>query len=158
MRRDHVNDHGHDLRTGTDQDRLVPRPVPAAYPIRRVSLAVADIEQWCVKSLGAQPAEMLFERQGLSTVIGLELSDHQQIVVKIRPAMERIKGCVEVQHYLWQQGFPCPEPLAGPEFIQDTVITAESLVQGGDAACSWARFAGTLRDRPRAACRFSAAG
>jgi hypothetical protein len=93
----------------------------------------AALHGWCVRWLGAAPADVLFRRGHLSVVFGLRLADGRQVVVKIRPAAERIAGCVAAQRYLFEAGFPCPRPLAGPAPLGDGSATAEELVPGGGA-------------------------
>jgi Phosphotransferase enzyme family len=86
---------------------------------------------WCVQWLGAQPTRVLFEVAHLSLVTGLRLADGRQVVVKARPPADRIYTCVDVQRHLWASGFPCPEPLAGPQPLGTLTATAEALVPGG---------------------------
>lgn len=74
---------------------------------------------------------MLFEVSHLSTVTGLRLSNGREVVVKARPPVERIRGCVQVQRHLWDAGFPCPEPLAGPHQLGGLSATSEVYVPGG---------------------------
>ncbi|KOV88453.1 hypothetical protein ADL02_16775 [Streptomyces sp. NRRL WC-3723] len=87
--------------------------------------------------MGSPPAQTLFERAHLSTVMGLRLADGREVVVKARPLTPRLAGCLEVQRRMHQAGFPCPEPLAGPEPVggqgplRGLVVTAEALVPGG---------------------------
>lgn len=93
-----------------------------------IDLALAD---WCVQWLGARPLHRLFEVGHLSGVFGVELADGRQVVVKIRPPATRIAGCIAVQRHLFESGFPCPEPLAGPASIGSATATAEMYVPGG---------------------------
>ena len=51
--------------------------------------------------------------------------------MKVRPYSPRLAGCVAVQRRLFEAGYPCPEPLAGPEPLGEGVATAEMLVPGG---------------------------
>jgi hypothetical protein len=90
-----------------------------------------DLAAWCVQWLGAAPVRVLFEREHLSRVAGLELADGRRVVVKMRPPAERLQACVAVQRHLWAAGFPCPEPLAGPEPLGALSATAEVFVPGG---------------------------
>ncbi|MEU1199735.1 phosphotransferase [Streptomyces sp. NPDC005813] len=92
---------------------------------------------WCGKWLGSPSVETLFERAHLSTVVGLRLADGREVVVKARPFEQRLAGCLEVQRRMHQAGFPCPEPLVGPEPLdgrgplRGLVVTAEALVPDG---------------------------
>jgi hypothetical protein len=82
--------------------------------------------------LRASPDKILFSTGHLSTVVGLSLSDGQQVVIKARNSANRILGCIQVQEYLSKSGFPCPKPLAGPHPMGEMWATAESLVPGGE--------------------------
>jgi hypothetical protein len=90
-----------------------------------------DLAAWCEQWLGATPVDRLFSSGYLSTVLGLRLSDARDVVVKVRPFSPRIRGCVEVQRHLWESGFPCPMPLAGPAPCGTGTATAEQYVPGG---------------------------
>ncbi len=96
----------------------------------------AAIEAWCLRWLGAEPSDVLFQVGHLSQVIGLRLPDLGAVVVKVRPPSERLVACVIVQRHLWAAGFPCPEPLAGPAPLGPLSATAETLVEGG-SQLSW---------------------
>jgi Ser/Thr protein kinase RdoA (MazF antagonist) len=97
----------------------------------------AAIFGWCARSLGATVARVLFRAGNLSAVLGAELADGRSLVIKVRPAEPRIAGCVAVQRHLARSGFPCPEPLAGPDLIGQAtadrfMVTAESLIPGDE--------------------------
>ena len=108
----------------------------------------AAVAAWCTHRLGAGPAEVLFRAGHLSAVVGLRLTDGRQIVVKARPPSIRVRGCVAVQQALAQAGFPCPQPLAGPEPVAGWLVTAEQCRHGGgqleDGADAAELFAGLL--------------
>jgi hypothetical protein len=92
-----------------------------------------ELAAWCARHLGSEPAETLFSVGNLAKVFGLRLRDGRTVVVKVRPAEPRLAGCTAVQRYLWQAGFPCPEPLAGPLPLSTTgyAVNAESLIPDG---------------------------
>jgi hypothetical protein len=90
------------------------------------------ISAWCQSTLGAALDRVLFRRQHLSQVVGVELTDGRQLVVKTRRFEERLAGCVAVQAALAQVGFPCPAPLAEPAMIGGHTVTAETLIPDGD--------------------------
>lgn len=110
----------------------------------------AGIRAWCRRLLGAEPVEELFRTGHLSMVMGLRLADARQVVIKARPAVERVAGCVAVQRALALAGFPCPRPLAGPDRLGGLLVTAEELVAGGerlaDQADAATLFAGLLAE------------
>jgi Ser/Thr protein kinase RdoA (MazF antagonist) len=94
--------------------------------------AIAD---WCGMWLRARPVEILATGGHLSRVSELLLANGRRVVVKVRPAQERLAGCAYVQQHLWRTGFPCPEPLAGPVPFgtgSDLAASAETWVPGGE--------------------------
>ncbi len=70
-------------------------------------------------------------------MIGARLADGREIVVRIRKAEPRIKACTEVQRRLFESGYPCPQPLAGPAPLaapvplDDYEANAEICIAGG---------------------------
>jgi hypothetical protein len=91
----------------------------------------AALDRWCERWLSSKPIDVIFASGHLSKVVGLRLADGREVVVKVRPDTPRIGGCVEVQRHLWESGFPCPKPLAGPAVFEDSTATAEAYVPGG---------------------------
>jgi hypothetical protein len=89
------------------------------------------LDRWCERWLAAKPIGVIFATGHLSEVVGLRLADGREVVVKVRPNTRRISGCVEVQRHLWESGFPCPRPLAGPAGFEGRTATAEEYVPGG---------------------------
>jgi hypothetical protein len=90
------------------------------------------ISAWCQRTFGAGSDRVLFRRQHLSQVVGVELTDGRQLVVKTRPFEERLAGCIAVQAALALAGFPCPAPLAEPPTIGGRTVTAETVIPDGD--------------------------
>jgi Ser/Thr protein kinase RdoA (MazF antagonist) len=112
-------------------------------------LSDEKISAWCLSALGAAINRVLFRRRHLSQVVGVELTDGRQLVVKTRRFEERLAGCVAVQAALAQTGFPCPAPLGGPATIGGHAVTAETLIPGGDllaSASGAASFAALLAE------------
>ena len=97
---------------------------------RRPAVGMDALAVWCRRWLGAPPAAQLFEAGNLSTVKGLRLADGREVVIKVRPSEPRLAGCAIVHRALWAAGFPCPEPLAGPQPLGGHAATAETLVPG----------------------------
>lgn len=89
------------------------------------------VSAWCASALGARLDRILFRAGHLAQVLGADLADGRQIVIKIRPFEPRIAGCVAVQAHLAAAGFPCPAPLAGPARLGGLAITAEALMAPG---------------------------
>ena len=91
-----------------------------------------DLTAWCFRHLNAAPTEELFEETHLSAVIGLRLSDGREVVVKARPPAARIDSCHGIHRHLYEDGFPCAEPLVAPQPLGGLVATAERLVEAGE--------------------------
>src|SRR5262249_35015898 len=100
-------------------------------PMSTISVADGEIAAWCRGHLGSESAEVLFTMGHLSSVSGLALRDGRQIVLKIRPTARRLVACAAVHRHLYRAGFPCPQPLAGPEPLAGYAADAELLVPGG---------------------------
>jgi hypothetical protein len=94
--------------------------------------AAVDVDGWCRRWLGAGAGEVLFTAGHLSRVVGVRLTDGREVVVKVRPAAGRLAGCTDVQRALWEAGFPCPRPLAGPLPLAGYAASAESSKPGGE--------------------------
>jgi len=92
----------------------------------------AALDAWCQRWLASGVADVLFTAGHLSRVVGLRLDDGRDVVVKVRPAAERLFGCADVQHALWRAGFPCPQPLVGPVRLGAYAANAEVLIAEGD--------------------------
>jgi len=91
----------------------------------------ASLAAWCEIHLGTPVESELFRTGHLTSVIGIRLADGREVVVRVRPAAPRIAGCTEVQRRLFESGYPCPQPLAGPAPLGGYEATAESYIVGG---------------------------
>lgn len=98
---------------------------------RRPNLDASTLATWCKDHLGSLPVRELFRSGWLSAVVGIQLEDGRQVVVKVRPVEDRLAACVAVQRHLHDAGYPCPGVLAGPAPLDALVVTAEELVEGG---------------------------
>jgi hypothetical protein len=109
-----------------------------------------ELASWCRIWLGAEPTQVLFETHHLSTVVGLQLADGREIVLKARPPAPRLLACAQVQHHLWLAGYACPQLLVGPTALGSFTVTAEAYVPGGEQLARSAdaprRFAEALAD------------
>lgn len=90
------------------------------------------LARWCTRWLGAPPAAELFGTGNLSAVQGLRLTDGREVVIKVRPGIPRLAGCVQVHRALFKAGFPCPEPLVDLQPLDGWAASAEVLVPGPD--------------------------
>ncbi len=90
----------------------------------------ASLAAWCELHLGSAIVSELFQTGHLARVIGARLADGREIVVKVRPTAARTTACTGVQRRLFESGYPCPRPLAGPAPLGDFEATAESYMPG----------------------------
>ena len=95
------------------------------------AIDAASLAAWCEIHLGSPVESELFRATHLTAVIGTRLADGREVVVRVRPAAPRIAACTEVQRRLFDAGYPCPRPLAGPAPLGECEATAESYVAGG---------------------------
>jgi hypothetical protein len=123
-------------------------------------LARSTLSEWCLRRLGSEPDQVLFEAGHLSQVIGLRLATGREVVVKVRAWQDRLVGCGQVQQSLRLGEFPAPQLLVPPERLGRLGVSAEELVHGGELLApkpdSAARFAGALAQLVRAAPEVSA--
>src|SRR2546423_13574833 len=89
--------------------------------------STSELAEWCVRWLDAAPARLLWSRHHLSHVVGIELVDAREVVVKVRTETSRITATIEVQRSLADAGFPAPRPLVGPRPLSDAIATAGTL-------------------------------
>jgi hypothetical protein len=68
----------------------------------------ALLADWCLRYLQAPLNRVLFRSEHVSEVVGVELSSGLHAVVKARPFLTRIAGCLHVQADLARAGLPCP--------------------------------------------------
>lgn len=83
------------------------------------------------------PVEHVRFRAGrIDAVWGVELKDGRAVVVKAhRPPAQigPIAAARYAQRLLAAAGFPCPEPLSGPDEVDGRVLTVETLLADGEA-------------------------
>lgn len=91
----------------------------------------ASLAAWCEAHLGSPAESELFRTGHLTRVIGTRLADGREVVVRVRPAAPRIAACTQVQQRLFDCGYPCPQPLAGPALLGEYEANAESYIPGG---------------------------
>jgi hypothetical protein len=93
----------------------------------------AFLNTWAKRQLGSSIAKVRFRAGRIDVVWGVELQDGRAVVLKThRPPVDldstRVAG--EAQLLLAKAGFPCAVPLAGPDEVDDRVLTAETLIDG----------------------------
>jgi hypothetical protein len=87
---------------------------------------------WCLDHLGGEPADVLFQRQQISMVLGLRLADGTDVVVKARADDGRAGSCVAAQARLAERGFPCARPLTPVVGVGSLAVHAEEFRPGGE--------------------------
>jgi hypothetical protein len=87
---------------------------------------------WCLDHLGGEPADVLFQLQQLSMVLGLRLADGTDVVVKARADDGRAVSCVAAQARLAERGFACARPLTPVVGVGSLAVHAEEFRPGGD--------------------------
>jgi hypothetical protein len=90
------------------------------------------LPSWCRDNLSSEPVEVLFLLHQLSTVIGLQMADGAEVVVKARPDDGRAASCVAAQTRLAEGGFPCARPLTPVVLVGSLAVHAEELRPGGE--------------------------
>ena len=110
----------------------------------------ASLTAWCETHLGSRAESELFRTGNLTRVVGTRLADGREVVVRVRSAAPRVAACTNVQCRLFESGFPCPQPLAGPAPLGEHEATAEAYIPGVPGGTS-------LPDSGRAAQPFAAA-
>jgi hypothetical protein len=91
----------------------------------------ASLAAWCEMNLGSPTVTELFRTGHLTCVIGTRLADGREVVVRVRQPAPRVAACAEIQSWLFDAGFPCPRPLAGPALLDGYEATAETCVADG---------------------------
>jgi hypothetical protein len=104
------------------------------------------LRSWCREQLGAEVVTELLRAGHLSAVVGLQLADDREVVLKVRPAAPRLAGCLAVQQQVAAAGFPCPSPLAGLLDLDGYAVTVEQFVPGGTAHPETGRVAAPFAD------------
>ncbi len=94
-----------------------------------------DLDSFCQTHLGSGIARVPFCELGVGAAFGLVLRDGRRIFLKANPPDRRpdFLGAVHrVQGHLHTRGFPCPEPLVGPEPFGIGFATVDELVDAGE--------------------------
>nr|WP_238345200.1 phosphotransferase [Actinopolymorpha cephalotaxi] len=99
----------------------------------------AFLSAYAGEHLGSPIRTVRFRAGRIDAVWGVELDDGRAVVIKGHRtpagpdtvgALDTIVAARDAQRYLAAAGFPCPEPLSGPDEIDGRVLTAETLLAG----------------------------
>jgi hypothetical protein len=110
--------------------------------LTRSILGTADPEEiaarlhvFCEEHLRSRPKEIFFCELSVGAAFGLCLQDGGRVFLKAhkpdRPA-EFLEAVRRVQGHLFERGFPCPRPLAGPASFGPGFATTEEFVDDGE--------------------------
>jgi hypothetical protein len=94
--------------------------------------ALADA--FCREHLGAGLERTEMFAAGRSAVLGLRLAGGRRVIVKVRGARVSprfLTAVAEIQGALHADGYPAPEPLAGPAPLGRGTATAEAVLERG---------------------------
>jgi len=95
------------------------------------------LDAYTVQVLGSPIADVRFRAGRIDAVWGVVLGDGRAVVIKAnrQPVdLSALGAAREAQEVLVAAGFPCPEPLSGPDQVEGRVLTAEVMLTEGDAA------------------------
>lgn len=113
------------------------------------------LDPWCRRWLSAPIRVERFVAGWQSAVVGLQLDDDREVVVKIRPPATGLSTRLECHRRLWAGGFPCPQPLTDLHPLGEFVASAEQLLPTGSTrpprAVAVPELAGVLADLVRRA-------
>jgi hypothetical protein len=112
----------------TDTERAVLGFVSAAE-------ALSFFSTYAGQTLGSPIAKVGFRAGRIDAVWGVELEDGREVVIKshrLPVDLESIAAARDAQRTLKAAGFPCPEPLSGPDEVEGRVLTVETLLGDGE--------------------------
>jgi hypothetical protein len=91
------------------------------------------LDAWARDRLGSAIGDVRFRAGRIDPVWGVELQDGRAVVIKAHRTpvdLDAARATIDAQRALAAAGFPCPDPLAGPDEIEGRVLTAETLIVG----------------------------
>jgi hypothetical protein len=107
-------------------------------------LGTADLQEvfrrldaFCKAHLGSGVDEVFLCELSVGAAFGLRLKDGRRIFLKAhKPDWSSgfLKAVRRVQEHLYDRGFPCPRPLAGPASFGSGLATVEEFVEEGEHA------------------------
>ena len=108
----------------------------------RSILSTADPEEiaarlhvFCEEQLRSRLKEVFFCELSVGAAFGLRLHDGRQVLVKAHKpdrSAQFLEAVHRVQGHLFERGFPCPRPLAGPASFEPGLATTEEFVDEGE--------------------------
>ncbi|HEY7417773.1 MAG TPA: hypothetical protein VH593_21500 [Ktedonobacteraceae bacterium] len=120
----------------TAQQRKREMPLLAEiFGSSKPSLVASTVDAFCTNELGSRIIETYFFALGQSAVFGLRLCEGPCVVVKAHSSRHNIEflyALTQVQHYLADQGFPCPRPILEMRALAQGFATVEELKNEGE--------------------------
>ena len=98
---------------------------------RPPAVELANLNAWWRSHLGFEINNVMFSEGHLATVLGVELTSTQQVVVKFRAPAPRLRGRAPVHRRAFERGLPCPEPLVDLAPMGRLVGSPETMVTDG---------------------------
>ncbi len=96
---------------------------------------IGDLDSFCTARLGSGVKEVFFCELSVGAAFGLWLRDDRRVLLKAHPpdrTLRFLQAVCKVQHHLYAQGFPCPEPVAGPLPFGRGLTTVEAFIDDGE--------------------------
>ena len=100
--------------------------------VAHARLERAALADWCREYLGGAREMNTIENVYFRQDVALRLAPCGDVVVKVRAWQERVATCAQVQHVLWERGFPTARLLVPPLPVGDFAVSAEALVRDGE--------------------------
>ncbi|GAA2104232.1 hypothetical protein GCM10009841_22010 [Microlunatus panaciterrae] len=110
----------------------------------RAVFCLSDVDQvaqlvsgYVASRAGSDVAEVLFRAGRIDAVWAVRTTDGRDLVVKAHRAPVDLRArsaAVRAQLLLNAAGFPCPEPVSGPDRVGDLVMSIETLTAAGGPA------------------------
>ncbi len=122
-------------------DWEVPHVELAIFGSADPSVIAAAIDGFCRRHLESAVRGYHFQTSSVGSTHGLRLDDGRDVVLKVRPPVAEnphlhmdvpaLARLVEILRWLHARGYPCPEPLLGPQPLGRGLATVEALVDRG---------------------------
>lgn len=129
--------------TGIDAAAELDRPVGEVSGVEAalVGRDRREVDAWVSRALesltGERVRDVLFHAGRIDAVYALVTEGGTEVLLKVhRPPVEeagrRLVG--RAQHLLADAGFPCARPLAGPTWVENKLVSVETLLPEGERA------------------------
>ncbi len=96
---------------------------------------IGTLDAFCAARLGSKVEEALFCELSVGATFGLRLGNGRRVMLKAHQPDRTayfLEAVCRVQRHLYERGFPCPEPIAGPLPLGRGFATVEAFVDDGE--------------------------